>query len=132
MSKNRFEKRFENLNLPRNELDRMYKLEQEYQFQLNWMFEQANLNQRGAGSAAGAGSEITPTLTLSPTPTPTTTPTPTPSPSVTTTTSTTTQVVPITTLPPNQTSSDTYSGGNKQFASTFGSKPMGLKIPIQP
>ena len=37
----------------------------------------------------------------------------------------------ITTLPPNQPSSDTYSGGNKQFASTYGSKPSGLKIPIQ-
>jgi len=48
------------------------------------------------------------------------------------TTSTTTRVVPITTLPPNQPSSDTYSGGNKQFASTYGSKPMGLRIPIQP
>lgn len=77
MSKNRFEKRFENLNLPRNELDRMYKLEQEYQFQLNWLFEQSNLNQRGVGSAAGSGSDITPTLTLSPTPTPTPTNTPT-------------------------------------------------------
>ena len=50
----------------------------------------------------------------------------------TTTTSTTTQVAPITTLPPNQPSSDTYAGGNKQFATTYGSKPMGLKIPIQP
>ena len=80
-------------------------------------------------------STTTPTNTQTPTPTntptPTTTPTPTPSPNVTTTTSTTTQVVPITTLPPNQPSSDTYSGGNKQFASTYGSKPMGLKIPIQ-
>ena len=78
--------------------------------------------------------EPSPTQTPTPTntPTPTTTPTPTPSPNVTTTTSTTTQVVPITTLPPNQPSSDTYSGGNKQFASTYGSKPMGLKIPIQP
>jgi hypothetical protein len=81
-------------------------------------------------------STSTPTPTNTPTPTstttPTPTPTPTPSPEVTTTTSTTTQVVPITTLPPNQPSSDTYSGGNKQFASTYGSKPMGLKIPIQP
>ena len=78
--------------------------------------------------------EPTPTNTPTPTSTttPTPTPTPTPSPEVTTTTSTTTQVVPITTLPPNQPSSDTYSGGNKQFASTYGSKPMGLKIPIQP
>lgn len=44
------------------------------------------------------------------------------------TTSTTTQIVPTTTLP----SSDTYSGGKKQFASTYGSKPMGLRIPTKP
>lgn len=45
---NRFEQRFKNLNIPQSELDRMYKIEQEYQLELNWISEQANLNQRGA------------------------------------------------------------------------------------
>ena len=61
--KNRFEQRFKNLNIPQSELERMYGREQEYQLQLNWMSEQAFLNQRGAGSAAGAGSGVTPTPT---------------------------------------------------------------------
>ena len=77
----------------------------------------------------------TPSETASVTPSSTPVPTPTPSPTqpiTTTTTSTTTlettTTTSTTTITLPKAGTDTYSGGNKNFASTFGSKVTGLKV----